>query len=67
VVSYTRYQLEVAAVHRAGEPVDLRAESLAENRLRKTIVRAFGDLLSIYAADIIADSATGNEAGYQLY
>jgi hypothetical protein len=67
MVSDERYQYEVAA-HRAGEPVNLRAENRrAWDRARKEIGRAFGDLVSIYAADIIVDTATGNKIGYQVF
>jgi len=67
VASDTRYQMEVSAAIKAGEPVDLRATNLAHDRARKTIVRAFGDLVSIYAADIIVDTESGGETGYRVH
>lgn len=61
------YQLEVAA-HRAGEPVNMPIERRrAWDRARQEIGRAFGDLVSIYAADITMDSASGKKIGYRVY
>jgi hypothetical protein len=54
--------------HRAGTTVNLpREHRRAWDRARQEIKRAFGDLVTIYAADEIVDRETGKTTGYRVY
>lgn len=52
----------------AGETTSLRRQRRrAQDRARKEIKRAFDDLVSVYAAEEVADQETGKRIGYWIY